>query len=37
VAGDTMARDALWARAEAGGNRMVAMEAVARRRVLEGV
>ena len=34
---DEAARDALWARAEAGGSRMVAMEAKARRRVLEAV
>jgi len=31
---DAPARDAIWARAEAGGSRMVAMEAVGRRRAL---
>lgn len=36
VAGDDAARDALWARAEVGGNRMVAMEAGGRRRGLAG-
>lgn len=36
VAGDDTARDALWARAETGGNRMVAMEALARRKGLSG-
>lgn len=36
VAGEDGARDAIWARAEAGGNRMVAMEAKGRRKGLQG-